>query len=266
MVGLQAVKETVREAIRTQKYQKLVAEQMKVPTEICPEHMLFVGPPGTGKSTVAKLLTKIYCALGVVKDPNRCVIVTKADLNSKYVGGALEAAKKKIEEARGGVLFIDEAYSLVQDEQDSNGIQVLTTLMYAIEEYRGEILLIMAGYKEQLDEMIRKYNPGMASRISKTVCFEPYTVKELVQIFYAMKKVDGITYDIEPGLEPLVEEVIKRRMEEYEAEGKEFGNARGVRNLKNEVVTRLRMRCTTEEALRAPKNLTTICKEDFEGL
>ncbi len=266
MVGLEAVKETVREAIRTQKYQKLVAEQMKAPIEVCPEHMLFVGPPGTGKSTVAKLLTKIYCALGVVKDPNRCVTVTKADLNSKYVGGALEAAKKKIEEARGGVLFIDEAYSLVQDEQDSNGIQVLTTLMYAIEEYRGEILLIMAGYKEQLDEMIRKYNPGMASRISKTVCFEPYTEEELVKIFYEMKKVDGITYEIEPGLESLVKDVIKRRMSEFEAEGKEFGNARGVRNLKNEVVSRLRMRCTTEEALLAPKNLTTICREDFMGL
>ena len=104
----------------------------------------------------------------------------------------MDAAKKKIEEARGGVLFIDEAYSLVQDEQDSNGIQVLTTLMYAIEEYRGEILLIMAGYKEQLDEMIRKYNPGMASRISKTVCFEPYTVEELVRIFYEMKTSNGI--------------------------------------------------------------------------
>lgn len=266
MVGLQSVKETVRQAVRTQQYQKLVAEQMKVPVDFCPEHMLFVGPPGTGKSTVAKLLTKIYCALGIVKDPNRCVTVTRADLNSKYVGGALEAAKKKIEEARGGVLFVDEAYSLVQDEQDTNGIQVLTALMYAIEEYRGEILLIMAGYKEQLDEMIRKYNPGMASRISKTVCFEPYTVEEMVRIFYEMKKVDGITYEIEPGLELLTGNIIKRRMAEYEAEGKEFGNARGVRNLKNEAVNRLRMRCTTGEALLEPKNLTTICKEDLEGL
>ena len=260
MVGLSAVKSAVRDVVNSQRYQKMLMEKLGKSVEISSEHMIFAGPPGTGKSTLAQLVTQIYCALGIVQDPTRCITVTKSDLNSDVMGGALEKAKQIIEKARGGVLFIDEAYSLVEDEKDLYGKQVLTELMYSIEKYRGEIVLIMAGYKEQIDELIRKYNPGMASRISTVIPFENYTIEELVQIFYRMTQKGEITYEIEEGLEPLIQELIEKRMQKFEQEGKEFGNARGVRNLMNETIRQVVNRCMES---KQEENLTKICKEDI---
>ena len=280
MVGLTAVKTAMKEAVNTQRYQKMLMKKLGKTANLSSEHMIFAGPPGTGKSTIAQLVTEIYCALGIVQDPTRCITVTKSDLSSDVMGGALEKAKQIIEKARGGVLFIDEAYSLVEDEKDLYGKQVLTELMYSIEKYRGEIVLIMSGYKEQIDELIRKYNPGMASRISTVIPFEDYSSEELVQIFYRMTKKGEITYEIEEGLETLIQKLIETRMQQFKADGKEFGNARGVRNLMNEVIRCVVNRCmnsvdlskefdlTEGKEMDAPENLkmTVICREDIETL
>lgn len=265
MVGLSAVKAAVREAVNHQRYQKKMMDKFGKTADLVSEHMIFAGPPGTGKSTLAALITEIYCALGIVQDPNRCVTVTKSDLSSEYMGGALEKAKQIIDKARGGVLFIDEAYALVEDEKDFYGKQVLTELMYSIEKYRGEIVLIMAGYKEQIDELIRNYNPGMASRLSTVIPFEDYTVEELVQIFYRMTKKGDVTYTIEEGLEPLVKELIENRMAQFEAEGKEFGNARGVRNLMSEAIKQVIKRCVESDEEEF-EDMTMITKADLEAL
>ena len=265
MVGLTAVKKAVREAVDNQRYQKKLMEKFGKSADIDSEHMIFAGPPGTGKSTLAELITQIYCAVGIVQDPTRCVTVTKSDLNSEFMGGALEKAKQIIEKARGGVLFIDEAYALVEDEKDFYGKQVLTELMYSIEKYRGEIVLIMAGYKEQIDELIRNYNPGMASRISTVIPFEDYTVDELVEIFYRMTKKGDVTYRIEEGSQEIVKKLIETRIAKFEAEGKDFGNARGVRNLMSETIKQVIKRCVdrNEEDF---EDMTLIRKTDLEAL
>ena len=278
MVGLHSVKKAINDVINAQKYQQLIYKQLGKRVEISSEHMIFAGPPGTGKSTIAQLITQIYCALGIVRDPTRCITITKSDISSDVMGGALEKVKQIIEKARGGVLFIDEAYALVEDEKDFYGKQVLTELMYSIEKYRGEIVLIMAGYKEQIDELIRKYNPGMASRISTVISFEEYTLEELVQIFYCMTKKGELNYEIEEGIEPLIKQLIEQRMQQSVAEGKEFGNARGVRNLMNEVIRCVVNRCmgsmntsNMDEDMGLEeintikiKKMTMICKEDIE--
>lgn len=197
-------------------------------------HMLFTGNPGTGKTTVAALVGKIYQQLGILPNGGQIVSCTRSDLVGQYQGQTAPLVRAKVKEAMGGILFIDEAYSLCRDDKDTFGHETVDELIAAIENNKDYMMVILAGYKEEMYEFL-KSNPGFKSRIRNEVEFEDYTVEEMVSIF--KKMVAERSMQLEPDMD---EEL--RHMIEQKSKVPDFGNARGVRNLFDEVIEEMNAR------------------------
>jgi Cdc6-like AAA superfamily ATPase len=202
LVGLAAVKTAVRRLIAVQ---SLNAERREagLPEVNASHHLVFTGNPGTGKTTVARLVGRLYGTIGVVKK-GHLVEATRADLVAGYVGQTALKTQEVVRKAIGGVLFIDEAYSLAQDTRWDFGAEAIATLVQMMETHRHNLGVIVAGYTEEMRHFIDS-NPGLRSRFTTYIEFPDSTVSELVQIFVAMAEKSKVTLGegVVPKLEGL---------------------------------------------------------------
>lgn len=259
LTGLSGVKKQVVDIVNSVEYAKMMEKRnLSIGKNMGTRHLIFSGNPGTGKSTVATLLGQIYVKLGVLKK-NTFVLAKRSDLVGQYVGQTAPRVANKVAEADGGILFIDEAYQLYNGDNDSFGIEAIGTLLSLVEEKRDSLMVILAGYSEDMNRFL-DVNPGLRSRFPTTIEFTDYSIDELLEIFTHMCKKEGLL--IGEGVNEQVSELIRKKMEKG---SKEFANARGVRNLMDQIVTRQRSRIIHEMGEKkdhSDEELVTIRKED----
>ena len=221
MIGLESAKKMIRQALDSYKAQKLFKDKGLSDDSIC-NHMIFTGNPGTAKTSVARLFARILKDNDVISK-GQIVEVGRADLVGKYVGWTAPTVKKKFMEALGGILFIDEAYSLVDDRSGLYGDEAINTIVQEMENHRDELIVIFAGYPDKMEGFLDK-NPGLRSRIAHHIHFEDYNADELCQIACHIAYQKGMVID-EGAMER-----IKGIMEEACTQS-DFGNGRYVRNV-----------------------------------
>ena len=231
LIGLTGIKHDVRELYDFTKIQKLRkdAGMKTVPVSM---HLVFTGNPGTGKTTVARILARLYKQIGVLST-GQLVECDRSGLVAGYVGQTAVKTQKKIEEAMGGVLFIDEAYSLARsaDQGTDFGQEAIDTILKAMEDHRDEFVVIVAGYTKPMETFIHS-NPGLQSRFNKFIEFPDYTVDELLAIF----DLNCRKYEYVP--DPEAREQVKTLLMLRKAQMPEnFANAREVRNLFESIIT-----------------------------
>ena len=219
-------------------------------------NLVFTGNPGTGKTTVARLIGEIYYHIGLLKRADTFVECTRADLIGEHMGETAQRVREKVQSALGGILFIDEAYALVSDDQDSYGKEAVATLVAEIENHRDNLAVILAGYTDEMEEFLAT-NPGLNSRFPKKMEFPDYTLDELTAMFrYNMKKRG---YILQAGDELLTEWIGD------EMQRPDFGNGRGVRNLCDRVIERQSARIASSEDMSAlsDEDIITVTEEDI---
>ena len=256
LVGLDSVKEEVTSLINLIKIQEVRKSRgMKlIPISY---HMVFTGNPGTGKTTVARLLAEIYRELGVLSKGN-LVETDRSGLVAGYVGQTALKVQEKVREAMGGILFIDEAYALTfSDSPNDFGREAIDTLVKAMEDNRDDLIVIAAGYTEPMRKFIDS-NPGLRSRFNKYLYFPDYEPDELTEIFRRMCTSNG--YEISPEAETAIKEKFSQM---YENRNESFGNGRDVRNIFEKAVTK---QATRLAGVRSPSNtqIITLEKSDME--
>ena len=229
LIGLSTIKHDVKELTDFVKVQKLRKDAglKSVPTSL---HLVFTGNPGTGKTTVARIIGRIYKKIGVLSK-GQLIEVDRSGLVAGYVGQTAIKTQQKIQEAMGGVLFIDEAYALSGGDQDAFGQEAINTLLKAMEDHRDDLIIIVAGYTKPMEHFIAS-NPGLKSRFNKYIEFPDYTLDELQDIF--MMNVKKYDYTVSDEVLTQIRGMIAAKklltMEN-------FANAREVRNLFEEVIT-----------------------------
>lgn len=255
MIGLTEAKKVIVQALNYHKAQKLFADKgMK--TDYSSMHMVFTGNPGTAKTTVARLLARIMRENGLLSK-GQLVEVGRGDLVGRYVGWTAQTVQKKFKQAEGGVLFIDEAYSLVDDRDGSFGDEAINTIVQEMENHRDSTIVILAGYPDKMEEFLQK-NPGLRSRIAYHVPFADYTVEELCQIAELIAKKKGLYFDNQA--QEKLTAVFKTARKQAD-----FGNGRYVRNVieKAKIAQATRLIAADYESV-TQKDIITLCAEDIE--
>ena len=247
-IGLGSIKREVKDLINMVKVHKLRAEN-GLPTEDLSLHMVFSGNPGTGKTTVARIMARIYHSLGILSK-GQLIEVDRSGLVAGYVGQTALKTKKVIDKALGGVLFIDEAYALNGGGDNDFGQEAIDTILKAMEDHRDDLVVIVAGYTDLMQDFIHS-NPGLESRFNRFLEFEDYTLEEMLGIFRMRCEKGKYT------LAPDAEEAVKQFITEENTHPETFGNARGVRNLFEKVLIQQSNRLAGME---------TVTKEDLMGL
>jgi SpoVK/Ycf46/Vps4 family AAA+-type ATPase len=227
LIGLDHVKTEVRRLTSLLRIQKLRAEH-GLPTIETSRHLVFTGNPGTGKTTVARLLSQIYRTLDVV-ERGHLVETDRADLVAGFVGQTATKTKAILESALGGTVLIDEAYALARGGAHDFGREAIDTLVKFMEDHRDDLAVVVAGYPNEMQDFIDT-NPGLQSRFARTLEFPDYTTDELVRIFDSMSAKQE--YHLAPDARSRLVDVI-----ETEPRGRGFGNARFVRNVFEQAVS-----------------------------
>ncbi len=256
LIGLASVKAEVRNLINLLRIIEMRKKNgLKAPSVT--RHFVFAGNPGTGKTTVARLLSRIYCALGILSK-GHMVEVDRSGLVAGYMGQTAIKVKEVVDRARGGVLFIDEAYSLANETQGGDfGQEAIDTLVKAMEDEREDMIVIAAGYPDLMENFIRS-NPGLKSRFQKTILFPDYTAGELYEVFLSLCKENDYK------LSPEAEQYLMEQLTAYvSAVDEYFGNARDVRNFMDAAISAQANRLLTESDI-SPEALVTLVPEDLE--
>lgn len=244
LIGLEDVKSQIEQILNFVKVKKNKGNMPML-------HMVFEGNPGTGKTTIARIIGKIFAENKILSDENKFVEVDREKLVGKYVGWTASKTKEAVEEAKGGVLFVDEAYSLVNDDSHRDfGYEAIDTLIKEMEDNRDNLCVIFAGYTNEMEKLL-KSNPGFESRIQFKIKFPDYTSKELYQVFVKL------CHKEDYKLSSNIKEIIIKYFED-EKKKENFSNARCVRNLFEKVEFEQASRIVKEKNLKNSK----IIRED----
>ena len=253
-IGLDSIKDEVDSLINWIEICKARKEH-GLPTPDLSLHMVFSGNPGTGKTMVARLMSRIYKSLGVLSK-GHLVEVDRSGLVAGYVGQTAIKTAEVIEKAMGGVLFIDEAYALSNRGGTDYGMEAIDTLLKAMEDHRDDLVVIVAGYTELMEEFIHS-NPGLESRFNRFMFFPDYTVEEMTGIFKMRCEKSGYT------LEDDAWEQLKAILTLASLDVKGFGNARGVRNLFEKAIAAQADRLAAAPGPLTKESLMQLTKEDL---
>lgn len=255
LVGLDEVKKDVKNLVNLMKVRKLRQEN-DLPVPPMSLHMVFMGNPGTGKTTVARLISGLYAAIGVLSK-GQLVEVDRSGLVAGYVGQTALKTQEAIKSALGGVLFIDEAYSLSSGGENDFGREAIETILKAMEDHRDDLIVIVAGYDEPMQKFLSS-NPGLESRFNKYFYFPDYTGEQLLTIFKNQCQKNSYT------LSPEAEEAAKALFDRlYQQRDDNFGNGRDVRNCFEDMIVRQSNRVAAMEA-PTKEDLMTVLPEDLE--
>ena len=253
LIGLSAAKQSINELRDFAKIQQ-ARKNRGLPVSDISYHLVFTGNPGTGKTTVARLVAQIYKELGLVSK-GHLVEASAKDLVAGYVGQTAIKTGEVINEALGGVLFIDEAYALVDTNGQGYGQEAIDTILKEMEDHRDDLAVIVAGYSEPMEKFIRS-NPGLKSRFNRFVHFEDFTPEELFEIFQSLCKKNAYTTDEKAS------EIIKEHLAALsKSAGDDFANARTVRNFFETVIAKQATRISSEKD-PSTEMLSTITEAD----
>lgn len=254
LTGLREVAELAREAAALVEVQRRRrAHGLRVEPLVF--HMVFTGNPGTGKTTVARILGRLFKGLGVLPQ-GHLVEVERADLVGEYIGHTAQKTREQLKKALGGILFVDEAYALARGGEKDFGKEAVDTLVKAMEDQRDQLVLILAGYRVEMEHFLRM-NPGLRSRFPIQIDFPDYTTAELLEIARHMAA------ERQYRLSPAVQRRLTRMLEERRLlRGPTFGNAREVRNLLEGAIRRQAVRLVRQERT-SREELMLLSAEDF---
>lgn len=253
-IGLENVKREVKNLINMATVYKLRRDN-DLPTADVSLHMVFSGNPGTGKTMIARFMARVYHSLGILSK-GHLVEVDRSGLVAGYIGQTAIKTSKVAESALGGVLFIDEAYTLTAKTENDFGLEAVDTILKVMEDNRDDLVVIVAGYTDLMEDFVDS-NPGLRSRFNKYVCFDDYSAEEMLAIFELQCKKSCY----------VLEDDARDELREYfaavsEAAG-EFGNARGVRNTFERILTEQANRIAAMDTV-SRDDLMKITKDDVK--
>lgn len=255
LVGLEAVKKSIRGLAAAVRREQMLCKAAGRTPDLVAEHFQFLGNPGTGKTTVARLMGRMLCSLGLLSRPD-VVEVGREDLVGRFQGDTAARTKDAVMRAMGGVLFIDEAYSLINAVNDAYGRECINTLVPLLENNRGKFVCICAGYTREMQDFLDA-NSGLRSRLVKKITFEDYNADELYRIFLLNCSRKGLKLG-----DGAAEAARARLQEMYDCRDRDFGNAREVRTFLGEVESRMAERTMFYEDVTTD-DLVTILPEDI---
>ncbi|HET7559004.1 MAG TPA: AAA family ATPase [Limnochordia bacterium] len=257
LIGLDSVKSLIKELRAFIEIQKRRA-QMKLAAEPTVLHMVFRGNPGTGKTTVARITGRMFKEMGVLPKGHMCEC-SRADLVGEYIGHTAQKTREQIKKAFGGVLFVDEAYALARGGEKDFGKEAIDTLVKEIEDHKNELVVILAGYKEEMADFLDA-NPGLRSRFPIHIDFPDYLPAELLKIAETMLRARD--YELDPAARAKLRELLRTAQADRTHPS---GNARLVRNLIERALRRQAVRLMDAKK-HTRRDLIRILPEDLEAV